>query len=262
MRPKVVVLHYTAGSEGPTSAESGVAYDKTRTDGTSCHAFVDSQGPGLQAVPFGDRSHSAFFHGNEMGVHFEICGTRQTRAQWLDDTSMATLKTLAQAVVYTCETLGIAKRRLTVTETRNAYFGDAITGICDHYDITRAFPEDGGDHNDVGPEFPWDVFMSLVLGSEGEEEVAYVARDENKQMIMINNDWTGFFRVPKDYPGGEVQYLKDRAFWGAKDTKVMDGSDYKVFATSTRICGVDLAAVAAGSTSKLNIKLSGEGVLA
>ena len=36
---RYVTLHYTAGSEGPTSAENGAAYDKARTDGTSCHLF-------------------------------------------------------------------------------------------------------------------------------------------------------------------------------------------------------------------------------
>src|SRR5690242_5395269 len=157
--PQFVTLHYTAGSEGPTSAESGVQYDKNRIDGTSCHAFFDSQGPGLQEVPFGDRSHSAFFHGNEIGIHFEICGTIQTRDQWLDATSMATLRTLATAVAYTCDTLGLAKRRLSVAETRAAYYnapGFRPTGINDHAAITLAFPEDGGDHMDVGVSFPWD----------------------------------------------------------------------------------------------------------
>src|SRR5262245_58459755 len=101
--PKLLVIHYTAGSEGPKSAEAGIAYGKIGTDGTSCHAFFDAEGPGLQEVAFGDRSHSAFMYGNEIGVHFEICGTRQTRAQWLDPVSLATLKTTAVAAQYTCE---------------------------------------------------------------------------------------------------------------------------------------------------------------
>lgn len=160
-----VALHYTAGSEGPTSAENGVAYDQNRADGTSCHAFFDSSGPGLQEVPFGDRSHSAYYYGNEIGVHFEICGTIQTRAQWLDPTSLATLRTCAAAVAYACDTLGLARRRLTVAEVRAAYnnpAGQRPTGICDHAAITAAYGL--GDHTDVGPEFPWDVFMQMVAG--------------------------------------------------------------------------------------------------
>lgn len=160
--PKLLVVHYTAGNEGPTSAENGIHYDKIRTDGISCHAFFDSEGPGLQEVPFGDRSHSAFFYGNEIGVHYEICGTRQTREQWLDGTSQATLVTCAAATAYACETLGLQKRRLTDGEVRRAWDVGDIGGICDHWAITRVFGR--GDHTDVGPEFPWDVFTALVNG--------------------------------------------------------------------------------------------------
>jgi N-acetyl-anhydromuramyl-L-alanine amidase AmpD len=160
-----VTLHYTAGSEGPTSAENGAAYDKSRTDGTSCHAFVDSAGLPCREVPDGDRSHSALWHGNEIGIHIEICGTRQTRAQWLDNTSMATLDYAAALVADICKRHGFPLKRLSVSETRAAYYaaaGSRPKGINDHATITAAYPEDGGDHTDVGPEFPWDVFMDLV----------------------------------------------------------------------------------------------------
>lgn len=176
-----VTLHYTAGSEGPTSAEGGANYDKNRTDGTSCHAFFDSQGPGLQEVPFGDRSHSAYFHGNEIGVHYEICGTIQTRAQWLDATSMATLRTCAQATYYACEALGLQLRRLSVAETRAAYYGapgQRPKGINDHATITAAFPEDPGNHTDVGTAFPWDIFMGMVLSFGGSTPTPTPQEDE------------------------------------------------------------------------------------
>jgi hypothetical protein len=35
-------------------------------------------------------------------------------------------------------------------------------GIVGHVDCTIAYPEDGGDHTDPGPSFPWDVFLDLV----------------------------------------------------------------------------------------------------
>ncbi|HET6482092.1 MAG TPA: N-acetylmuramoyl-L-alanine amidase, partial [Actinoplanes sp.] len=154
--PQFVTLHYTAGSEGPTSAESGAQYDKTRTDGTSTGYFVDSLGPALQEVPDADRSHTAFFHGNEIGIHIEICGTRQTRAQWLDPVSLATLKTAAALTREICDRHEFELRRLSVAETRAAYYGKdhRPTGINDHGTITLAFPEDGGDHDDVGADFP------------------------------------------------------------------------------------------------------------
>ncbi len=160
-----VTLHYTAGSEGPTSAEAGVAYDKVRTDGTSAHYYTDSQGLALQEVPDGDRAHTALYHGNQIGIHIEICGTRQTRAQWLDPVSLATLQTTAALVRDLCLRHGLPMVRLSTAQTRAAWYaasGSRPKGINDHNACTLAFPEDGGSHTDVGPEFPWDVFMQLV----------------------------------------------------------------------------------------------------
>lgn len=200
-----VVLHYTAGSEGPSSAEGGAQYDKNRTDGTSCHAFFDSQGPGLQEVPFGDRSHSAFFYGNEIGVHYEICGTVQTRAQWLDPVSLATLRTCAAAVAYACDTLGLPRRRLSVDEVRAAYnapAGQRPAGICDHAAITAAYGL--GDHTDVGTEFPWDVFMQMVAGvnpSPGplppfpEDDMPKLLRVNQTGLTLLTNGPT-WYRLP------------------------------------------------------------------
>lgn len=159
-----VCLHYTAGSEGPTSAENGAAYDKQRTDGTSAHCYVDSNSV-VREVPDNDRAHTARHRANEIGLHLEICGTRQTRAQWLDDVSRATLRNAAKMVAEWCELYDIPVRRLSVAQTRAAYYaapGSRPKGIIEHGDATRAFPEDGGDHTDVGPEFPWDVFMPMV----------------------------------------------------------------------------------------------------
>jgi hypothetical protein len=166
MRIMGVCLHYTAGSEGPTSAEGGAAYDKRRADGTSCHLFTDSLGPALREVPDGDRAHTARAHGNEIFVHVEVCGTIQTRAQWLDPVSLATLRTTAAVVAAEVLAHGLQVRRMTDAEVRAAYFDNgnpnAVRGICEHANCTRAFPEDQGDHLDVGAGFPWDVLLDMV----------------------------------------------------------------------------------------------------
>ena len=158
-----VCLHYTAGHEGPTDAENGVSYDKRRTDGTSTHYFTDSLGPALQEVPDGDRSHCARYHGNEIGIHIEICGTRQTREQWLDSVSKPTLETTAYLTAVLLKRHNLAFKLLTVAETRAAYYNSVKpTGITDHSRVTQAYPEDNGDHMDVGTAFPWDVFLDMV----------------------------------------------------------------------------------------------------
>ena len=158
------VIHYTAGSEGPASAEAGVAYDKTRLEQVSTHCFADSNTV-LREVPDIDRAHHARFHGNEIGLGLELCGTAQTRAQWLDAVSSATLRLGAKQVAEWCRDHGLPVRRLSVAETRAAYYatpGQRPKGIVGHVDCTQAYPEDGGDHTDPGVAFPWDVFLQWV----------------------------------------------------------------------------------------------------
>jgi len=162
--PKVIVVHYTAGTEGPNSAENGAAYDQVRTDGTSTHYFVDSDSI-IQCVYTWDEAHTARRYGNDIGIQYELCGTKQTREQWLDAVSNATMIGAARQAAQDAKKYGLEIRRLTVSEVRacHPYFGNKpIRGFCGHIDITLAFPEDNGTHTDPGTEFPWDVFLSYV----------------------------------------------------------------------------------------------------
>jgi N-acetyl-anhydromuramyl-L-alanine amidase AmpD len=160
---RYAVIHYTAGREGPTAAEDGAAYDARRTDGTSCHFFHDSNST-VQTVYTWNRANSAFHKGNRLGIQHELCGTLQTRAQWLDDISNATLWEAARWVANDCVKYALPVRRLTVAQTRASWydFPNGPRGIVGHVDVTNAYPEDGGSHTDPGPEFPWDIFLSRV----------------------------------------------------------------------------------------------------
>jgi N-acetyl-anhydromuramyl-L-alanine amidase AmpD len=160
---RYIVIHYTAGSERASSAEDGAAYDARRTDGTSTHYFVD-QDSIVQCVRTSDRANAARARGNRLGIQYELCGTQQSRAQWLDAASRATLQIAARQVARDCVKYDIPVRRLTVAETRRAWteFPSGPRGIVGHVDCTQAYPEDGGDHTDPGTEFPWDVFLQMV----------------------------------------------------------------------------------------------------
>jgi N-acetyl-anhydromuramyl-L-alanine amidase AmpD len=160
---RYVVIHYTAGSERSTSAEDGAAYDARRTDGTSTHYFVDSNSV-IQCVPTKHRANAARAKGNRLGIQYELCGTVQTRAQWLDSQSLPTLRLAAKQVARDCHKYNLPVRRLTTSETRRAWteYPNGPRGIVGHVDCTNAYPEDGGDHTDPGPAFPWDTFLALV----------------------------------------------------------------------------------------------------
>lgn len=160
---RLIVVHYTAGSERSTSAEDGAAYDSRRADGVSTHYFVD-QNSVVQCVDTDDRANAAMHRGNRLGIQYELCGTVQTRQQWLDPASYSTLENAARQIARDCRRYDIPARRLTVAETRRAWteYPDGPRGIVGHHDVTRAYPEDQGTHTDPGEQFPWDVLLQLI----------------------------------------------------------------------------------------------------
>ena len=177
---RYIVIHYTAGSEWTTSAEDGAAYDQRRTDGTSSHYYVD-QNSIVQCVRTTDRANTARHRGNRLGIQYELCGTAQTRAQWLDAASSATLRLAAKQAARDCKRYGIPVRRLSVDETRRAWteFPNGPKGIVGHVDCTNAYPEDDGDHTDPGKDFPWDVLLGLIQ-DEMEEDMPLDSADIGK----------------------------------------------------------------------------------
>lgn len=179
---RLSVVHYTAGAESRASAEHGNAYDAVRADGTSCHVFHDPDSS-VQEVLRKDRANSALHKGNRLGIQHELCGTAQTREQWLDEASDAILWRAARAVAKDCIDYGLDPRRLSVAETRAAWYSypNGPRGIVGHVDITRAFPEDGGDHTDPGTGFPWDIFIERVR--------SYINHPEGEDMTPEERAW-------------------------------------------------------------------------
>jgi hypothetical protein len=183
---RYIVIHYTAGSETATSAENGAIHNQNRRDGTSAHYFVDRDSV-VQGVRTRDRANCARHRGNRLGIQYELCGTVQTRAQWLDAASLPTLRNAARQAARDCRKYGIPPRRLTVAETRRAWteFPNGPRGFVGHVDCTYAYPEDEGDHTDPGTHFPWDVFLDMVR-DELEDEMQ--AADFDKIRAIIRDE--------------------------------------------------------------------------
>lgn len=156
-QPTVFVIHTTDGSEGRTSAENGAAYDIRRVDGTSTHFFVDTDSV-IQCVRTTDEAHAARTHGNDVGIQIEVCGrANQTAIQWADEASEGTLEQLVHLIVALRKKYSFPLVNLTPAQLRTG-----SKGFAEHYDFTRAFPEDKGDHTDPGPNFPWSKMFARV----------------------------------------------------------------------------------------------------
>lgn len=205
---RYIVLHTTEGSEGPSSAEDGNAYDKRRTDGVSTHYFTDSSGPAVQEVKDADTAHAALYHGNAIGIQIEICGRAgQSAAQWDDAASRATLATTAALVAHLCKTHNIPPVRLTVDQCRASWYAPSDArpkGIVDHYTVTRAYPEDGGTHTDVGPHFPWSDFLAMVSDElEGTLDAAQTRDAVWRKDDAVDNDMSWRTDSPLHDPPGD-----------------------------------------------------------
>lgn len=202
------VIHYTAGSERATSAEDGAAYDQRRNDGVSTHYFHD-RNSSVQCVDTDDRANAARHRGNRLGTQHELCGTAQTRAQWLDEASLPTLRNAARWVAADCREFDLPVRRLTVAQTRAAWtqWPNGPRGIVGHVDCTNAYPEDGGDHTDPGTGFPWDVFLDMVR-----DELAPPPPVEVDDMAISQDDFNERFLGALNDPA--VARVMNRLPWG------------------------------------------------
>lgn len=166
-----VVVHQTQGSEGVSSAEDGADYDKRRPDSVSCHIFVDTNSA-VREVRDQDTAFSAYTKGNALGIHVELCHL----GAWslAEPNDAATFDNAAQVVAQLCLAHAIPAVHLTVAQVRAAWYGPSKPkGICGHYDVTRAYPEDGGDHTDPDISggkptgFNWAEFIHRVAGYMG-----------------------------------------------------------------------------------------------
>lgn len=180
--PRLIVVHYTAGSESITSAENGAGYDQIRIDGVSAHYYCDPDSI-VQCVPTWMRSNTAFRNGNTLGIHYELTGTLQTRDQWLDTNSREIIRRAAKQMARDAAKWNIPLRKLTPSQVRAGELGYA-----GHADITYAFPEDGGSHLDPGVTFPWDVlFADITEAQKGTDDMALTSQQTNEAVWNLWN---------------------------------------------------------------------------
>lgn len=183
---QLIVIHTTEGSAHNNSAEDGAAYDQRRTDGTSTHYFYDNDST-VQCVRTEDQAHTARSQGNRRGIQHELCTKAGTGpAGWADPYHQAMLRRAAKQCARDAKKWGIPVRHLAVSQV-----AAGAKGFCGHWDITRAFPQDGGSHTDPGANFPWTQFLNLVRAEmDPPEEDDDMAMSDEQIKDLVDAFWS------------------------------------------------------------------------
>jgi hypothetical protein len=197
--PLWIVVHDMEGAETTTIAEDLGKYQAGGAQGrsVSSHYCADSNSV-VQCVKLQD---SAWTVGNRMGnnrgINWEFAGrANQTREQWLDDFGRAMFATAAPIIRSDAARFGIPLRRCTLDDLRARR-----PGITSHNDLGLVYG--GTDHTDPGPNFPWDVFMQIVTGTEEETDMAamMVVEDDRPDHEGEYYTWDGTVlrRIPPEH---------------------------------------------------------------
>ena len=165
--PLWIVIHDMEASETSTRAESTAAYFANPSDGrrVSSHYCVDDNSV-VQCVDLDDSAWTVGNRqGNNRGINWEMAGfARQTRAQWLDVFGLAMFRQMAPIVRSDAIRFGIPLRWLTDDQVRAMQ-----PGLTTHVQLARVFG--GSTHTDPGPAFPYDVFLQIMLGETGANDM-------------------------------------------------------------------------------------------
>ena len=153
---RLIVMHDMEVVESATTAETVARMFATTDRDASTHYCID-QDSVVQGVEVTDTAWAAP-GANADGIQLEHAGyARQSRSDWLDD--MGTLRQSARLSAGLAKRFGIPAKRLSLGQLKDP----SIKGFVGHADVSRAFRL--STHTDPGPNFPWDVYLSLVTSN-------------------------------------------------------------------------------------------------
>jgi len=156
--PTVIVLHCTDGCEG-TQKDTDEAIDITKPNkGKSFHYAVDADSA-TRCVHDEYTAWHAKGHGNAIGIGIELCGRAdQSRAEWFDAISLATMNNAARLCARLCHKWNIPAK---VLNDRALLNGES--GITTHQFVSSAWKQ--SNHYDPGPGFPLGAFVAAVASA-------------------------------------------------------------------------------------------------
>lgn len=225
---RLIVLHDMEYPETPTGAEWCANYFAGRqADGTpavraSAHYYTDNDSA-IQGVDIDDVAWAAPA-ANHDGVQIEQAGyAGQTREQWLDPYSQAEMHNTAKLVACLCLTLNIPVRHLTAAQI---LAGSA--GIVAHRDVNDVYHQSS--HSDMGPNYPWDVLLSLVEHytatlTQGEDVPLTPAEIDTVAEKTAHQVWTWLVTGRAEAPNGlpAIQELADTKTLAKRILTAIDG---------------------------------------
>jgi len=143
-----IVLHCTAGREGPGRAIRCASYMRQSRRACSAHYVLDTRDI-VRCVNDQAEAWHAGPTANMHGIGIELCGSpHQSREQWLDAQSLPMLENAALLIRNLSELHGIPLRVRTGHDLL-----ERLPGVTTHAHVTTAFPEETT-HWDPGPAFP------------------------------------------------------------------------------------------------------------
>lgn len=154
-RLRLVVWHDMEAPEATTTAENIAHYFAKPTTRASAHICVD-QDSVVECVKPDDTAWAAP-GANSDGYQIELAGyARQSREEWLDAASQATIANAARAVAPVMRAHNIPARWLTDAQLRDG----KSKGMVTHAQVSRVFRK--SDHTDPGSHFPEDFCLAQV----------------------------------------------------------------------------------------------------
>jgi hypothetical protein len=149
----VIVLHSAEVGEFHSSAEAVAAYFRNAPRPASAHYTCDDDSI-VQSVK---DAHIAFHAPgvNTRSLGIEQAGyAKQTRDEWLDPYGQRMLRLVARLVAAKASEYSIPLVWLTPEQLRAGE-----RGLCQHRDVTAAYPKKGSGHWDCGPNYPKEVVL-------------------------------------------------------------------------------------------------------
>lgn len=178
---RLIVLHTTENSA--KSTVEGVATFQLGPENKWKGAYtglVDSRGVALRENTDDQVVPAAANVSNKYGLHLSLVAySSWSRAQWLAQEKM--LRRAARVVADWATKHGIPIRRLTWQQVKGGSWG-----ITDHDGVRLAFGVT--DHTDVGPNFPWDVFIRYCNEAHGEQVKPLTTNTKGPLMALTDQE--------------------------------------------------------------------------